>query len=329
MLKLDKQTKVCYYIGPRKKELNLKQLYENAKSFILNNYNGNVDDKTLDILTVSIMSLYIRFPEVTRDKLPSILNKLEIFFDNKSILQMVSEKYPEYPTNEITDSTKAFVVRALCLEDLENIDEEWTMYISSSDITNGITNIIAKCTHELIHLLRFNGIVNGEKEIKVRDGVSIARCNKETRLIKRKYQNLEEGIVEDFTIKALIALYDFIRNEDVSFSSSLSLFKKKFEIEFKPSYELERFFLDGLNKNKKFSELLEYSFVDENEPITLITYYNDILDNSSAFAMLSRTLDIIIEYAEKNDTDNFKIKTNQLINEINIFLRKANVKSRK
>ena len=119
-----------------------------------------------------------------------IINFDEIFFENKSIHQMVIDKYPEYPTNEITKTTKAFVIRALKFEDDENIDEEWSMYISTSDITNGAVDAIAKSVHELIHLLRFNGIVNVDKEIKVRDGVSIARYNKENKTLKRKHYNI-------------------------------------------------------------------------------------------------------------------------------------------
>lgn len=307
----------------------MEQLYKNTKLLILNNYNGEFDEKTLDMLTVSVMSLFIRFPEVTKDKIPNILNRLKIFFENKSVLQMVTDKYPEYPTSEITEATKAFVIRELNLDDSENIDEEWSMYISTSDITNGVVNIIAKSTHELIHLLRFNGIINCEKEIKIRDGVSVARYNKKTKTLKRKHHNLEEGIVEDFTIKAMMSLYDFIKNEDVSFSPALNLFKKRFQRDFKPSYEIERFFLDGLNKDKKFNELLEYSFIDKNEPLLLVTYYNNVLENSSAFYILSSELDSIVEYAEKVDVRYFKIKMNQLIDQINEFLKKSYRKNRK
>ena len=79
----------------------VKEMYENTKLFILNNYNGVLDENILDILTVSFMSLFIRFPYVTKDKMPYVLNKLEMFFDNKTVLKMVTSKYPTYPTKNI------------------------------------------------------------------------------------------------------------------------------------------------------------------------------------------------------------------------------------
>lgn len=302
--------------------MNLKELYDKTKLFILNNYKGKLEEETLDILTVSIMSLFIRFPEVTKEKLPNVLDKIEIFFENKSILDMVSKRYPEFPKHEITDTTNAFVTRALSLGEDNKFTEEWSMYISTSDIKNKTVNIVSKSVHELIHLLRFNGIIDNDNEAKIRDGVSIARVNKLTKIPKRKHYNFEEGVVEDFTIKAMESLYDFIKNEDVSFSPALSSFKTNFKRDFKPSYELERFFLEGLNKNKQFSDLLEYSFVDKNEPLSVITYYNNAIGDPSGFTRLSRGLDTVVEFADNEDIENLKKASSQLIEQINVFLMK-------
>jgi hypothetical protein len=61
------------------------------------------------------------------------------------------------------------------------------MYVSTYNIDDRLVNVVGKSIHELIHLLRFNGIVDGEKESKIRDGVSVARVNKETKVAKRKH----------------------------------------------------------------------------------------------------------------------------------------------
>lgn len=301
----------------------MKELYENTKQFILKNYGRELDEETLDILTVSTMSLFIRFPEVSKAKFPEIFSKLDIHFGNKHIRDLVGERYPEYPLEEITDTTNAFVTRAMSLEDDNTFTEEWSMFISTNDLSKRLVNVIAKSTHELIHLLRFNGIVDSETEAKVRDGVSIARCNKATKVVKRKHYNLEEGIVEDFTIHAMESLFDFVKNEDISFSPALTAMKTRFKKDFKPSYDLERFFLDGLTRDKKFSELLEYSFVDTSEPLQVITYYNDTVGNASGFTSISRGLDKVVDAAQREDIPTFKRTSDELIKQINGFLAKS------
>lgn len=300
----------------------MQELYEKTKQFILDSYNGDLNEETLDILTASVMALYGRFSDVSIKRLPSVLSKLEIIFGGETIPEIVSKKYPEYPIEEISDSTNAYVIRALALSDDKKFNEEWSMYVSTYDIDNRFVNIIGKSVHELIHLLRFNGIVDGEKEAKIRDGVSIARCNKETGNIKRKHYNLEEGIVENFTIKAMDSLYEFISSYDVSFSPALSAIKKDYETKFDKAYQVERFFLDGLTRDKKFDELLEYSFIDENEPLLLVSYFNDTVGDSSGFTRLSRGIDTVVEYANKEDEANFKKTTQEIINQINGFLAK-------
>lgn len=268
------------------------------------------------------MALNLRFSDVSVKRLPGIFDKLEFHFSDKRIADMVSGRYPEFPVEEIGEETNAFVTRALALGDDNKFSEEWSMYVSTYDIDKRLVNVVGKSVHELIHLLRFNGIIDGEKESKIRDGVSVARCNKETKEIKRKHYNLEEGIVERFTIMAMDSLYDFISDYDVSFSPALSTIKSRYKTEFDAAYHVERFFLDGLTRDKKFEELLEYSFLDEAEPLTLITYFNDVVGDSSAFTRLSRNIDRVVEYAHAEDEANFKRTSEDTINQINGFLAK-------
>ena len=300
----------------------MKELYEKTKEFIQENYNNELNEETLDILTVAIMAINCRLGDVSLKKLPSILKRLEIHFGDKSIQEMVSARYPEYPIQEIGSTTNAFVTRALALGDDNKFSEEWSMYVSTKNIDERLVNVVAKTAHELIHLLRFNGIVDGEKESKIRDGVSVARVNKETKIAKRKHYNLEEGIVERFMILSMDSLYEFISDYDVSFSPALSAIKHGYKAEFEPSYHVERFFLEGLTRNKKFDELLEYSFVDESEPLTLVTFYNNAIGDPSGFTRLSRSIDKTVEYAAVEDESNFKKSTEETIQQINGFLAK-------
>lgn len=300
----------------------MKELYESTKQFILNNYKGTLNEETLDILTVSVMSLFINLGEVAKTRFPEVFDKLDIHFGDKHVRELVADRYPEYSIGEITNTTNALVTRALSLGDDNKFSEEWSMFISTNDLSKRMVNVIAKSTHELIHLLRFNGIVDSDTEAKVRDGVSVARCNKVTKTVKRKHYNLEEGIVELYTISSMKALFEFVKNEEVSFSPALSTFKNRYQKDFSPSYNIERFFLDELTHDKKFAELLDYSFVDTSEPLQLVTYYNNVVGSSSGFTSLSRGLDKVVDDVHREDMAAFKMSSNELVGKINSFLAK-------
>ena len=137
----------------------MQELYEKTKEFLQENYVGELNDETLDILTVSIMALYGKFSDVSIKRLPSILNKLEFHFGDESISKMVSKRYPEYPIEELAEDANSLVTRALELGEDNKFNEEWSMYVSTYDIENRLVNIVGKSVHELIHLLRFNGII--------------------------------------------------------------------------------------------------------------------------------------------------------------------------
>lgn len=298
----------------------MKELYDSMKTLILDNYSLELSDTTLDILTVASMALFVKNGELTMKRLPKILSKIEIVFGDKPAAELISDRFPEYPRNDITDSHSAMVLRAIEITDEGKLDEDWAMFISTCSIEQDLIKVIAGSIHEFTHLLRFNGISETEKEGKVRDGISVSYFNKETKNMKRKHFNIEEGIVENYTSDTMQEFYDFIKDEDVSFSLSLSCFQRDYERKYEPGYTIQRLYLDRLSKDSEFKRLVDCSFVDEKEPPELIEYFNRKLSDPSAFTSFSKNLDKLVECAYNDDLDNCEQLSKKLIMQANNFL---------
>lgn len=269
------------------------ELYSNCQNIILKNYDSPLNDKVLDILTVVFLSLALRFPKITAKKMPFIFNKIDILFEDRLVSEMVLEKYNNYPWNNFSDSNSAMVIRALNLE--ETIDEDWTMFINLSGNTD-LLKILSKTIHEMIHLLRFGGIYEYEKEIKIRDGIRVSRCIKETNSVKRKHHYAEESIVEYFTKDTITYLHKSIEKEcDLSFSPTLNDFNMKFNDQYSPCFPLHVSLFESLALNPTIKRYMEETFEMTDDIPSLITYYNNAVGNSSAFSDLSRSLDKLQE----------------------------------
>ena len=298
----------------------MKELYDATRLVILSNYGSELNEAVLDVITVACLSLFIKDLELTKERLPDILKKIDIIFGEEKVTDMILKKYPEYPKNNATDSDSAMVVRAMNF-DGDVVEEEWTMFISAVNLTDNIVDIVSKTVHEFTHLYRFGGIVENENEAKIKDGISVARYNKNTKVMKRKHFNIEEGIVEDYTASTMYLFYDLIKTEDVSFSPALSNFKEKFTADYKAMYPIQRFYLDGLARNKRFKELLDNTFYDTTEPLQLVSYFNDVVGDPTAFTTFSRGLDRLMECAYNSNNNVYTGNlSNDLIEQVNCFL---------
>ena len=70
----------------------MKDLYIKIKELINDNYKGTLTDTTLDIITVSIMALYIQSPEIIINKMPTILNKIDIIAGDDKVSNYILKK---------------------------------------------------------------------------------------------------------------------------------------------------------------------------------------------------------------------------------------------
>ena len=269
-----------------------------CKNIVLSNIKNDVDEEVVEILTIATMGLVLSQGKMALERLPKIFQELDIYAEHKPVIDIAHEKLNNYSEDAQLCHSDAAVTRSLGFDDdtMKFEKEKRSLIMSLSALhKDGIINVIEKVTHELIHLMRFGGVQDGEKITTIKDGISSGRFYKENHSIKRKHYNLEEGIVQFYTLESLKSLYDFIENEDVSESTYLSLFKKGYKKHNFVVYIFQVGILKTLCTNSRFRELLDYTFEEESSPSQLALYFNDVMGDGSAFTCFSKHIDTIVE----------------------------------
>ena len=279
----------------------MKELYTKIQELILENYQGTLDSETLDIVTIAVMALYVKNPEMVLERMPSILNRLDILAGKEKVSTYIMNKYPNYPWSSISDSESAMVVRALNTE-TKPASEDWTMAISTNKENIDLVDIIAKTIHELTHLLRFGGIQESKREIIVKDGICTARVDKKKCKTTKDHYSFEEGLVEKHTKETIDNFYEYLKSEkDLSFSPILEKFKRKFNGDFENGYIFEVSLIETLCMNPKIKELFEETFEINNDAPSVITYIDEVSKQRGMFSLLSNGLDRLSDCTHKGD----------------------------
>ena len=279
----------------------MKELYQKIQELVLEIYQGSLDSKTLDIVTIAVMALYVKNPEMVLERMPNILKRLDILAGKEKVSTYIMNKHPNYPWNSISDSESAMLVRALNTE-TKPATEDWTMAISTNEDKIDLVDIIAKTIHELTHLLRFGGIEESKREIIVKDGICTARVDKKRGTVTKDHYSFEEGLVEKHSKDTIEHFYEYLKSEkDLSFSPILQRFKRKFNGKFENVYVFEVSLIETLCMNPKIKELFEETFEISNETPRVITYIDEVSKQRGTFSLLSNGLDRLSDCTHKGD----------------------------
>ena len=296
------------------------ELINKCRELVKNNIKDSVDESVIEYIALSIMALKLTLPENITSKLPKILNKLNIYALNKSVLEIAHDELGNYMEDDSLSHADAAVTRSLKIDDeAKTIDEDWNLLISLKK-NKQTHEIIGKIIHELVHLLRFNGIKQEGNNIKLLDGISNASITLEPLTVKRKHYYLEEGIVQTYTNMSMRTLYEYSKNIK---NPILEEYKKEMKQYNYSDYLLETEIIKLLSSNNNINNLLLESFNEKNMPSSLANYYNRIMDDNTAFTRLSRKLDNVSNSVRDNDIElNFK----DLGQEVKLFLSKTKIK---
>lgn len=298
------------------------ELINKCRELVKNNIKDTVDENVIEYLTLSIVALKLTLPENITSKLPSILNKLNIYALNKTVLDIAHDELGNYMEDNSLSHADAAVTRSLKIDDeSKTIDEDWNLLISLKK-NKETHEIIGKIIHELIHLLRFNGIKQEGNNIKLLDGISNASITLEPLTVKRKHYYLEEGIVQTYTNMAMKTLYEYLNNSKIK-NSIVEEYIKEMKNYNYSDYLLETEIIKLLSNNNHINNLLVETFNEKNIPSCLANYFNNVMDDNTAFTRLSRKLDNVSNSVRDNEIEiNFK----ELSNEIKMFLMKSQIK---
>ena len=265
------------------------ELMNNSKKFVESNIKKELDPKLMEMMQYVVMALLLTLGDVAKERLPKILAELNIYAEGKTVLEMAHEYLNNYQEDDALKFSDACVTRSLSFEDDGTFVEEKRNLIVSLKDGNDYFNIISKLIHEFIHLLRFGGVQQEGHTYKIKDGISVSYFDADKRKLRRKHENMEEGIVQRYTNLAIHNLYNLLQSEKMDSSIYQSFMTGYKHCKFQ-DYLLETSMIDTLCKNPKFQELVDQSFVEEEIPAQAIQYFNSVMNSSSAFLELGKLL---------------------------------------
>lgn len=277
-----------------------------------------------ETLAISVLAIYLFDEKLVLEKLPKILQELDIIAEEKTVIDIAHEKLGNYQEDEHLKNSNACVTRALEIdEESGQTKEKKTLIISLLNIKENQIKLIDLFTHKLFHLLRFGGIKENDTSITTIDGIAVNRYNKEKRTLKRKNYNLEEGIVQKSNNDAIEMLKEELSKEK-DLNDTLKEIKRKIKNYKNNSYQLEVFLLEFLYNSPAFKNLVKQTFYEQKTPSDLALHFNEVLKDNSAFTSFNKNLDELVVLATNEETADLAIKRlEELRRKIQEYLMKS------
>ena len=266
------------------------ELMDSSKKIVQDHVKQELDSTSLEVMPYAVMALYATLGDIAKDGLPKILEELHIYAEEKTVLDMAHEYLNNYQEDDMLKHSDACVTRSLSFdEDDDSFIEEKRNLLISLLGDKDYFQIVSKIIHELIHLLRFGGVQQDGHKYKIKDGISVSYFDADTRKLRRKHQNMEEGIVQKYTNMAIRNLYELIKDEKID-SDVYRGFVEGFKTYTFPDYLLEVSMIEALCQNPRFEHLVEESFRETQVPSQAIVYYNGVMVSPSAFMELGKLI---------------------------------------
>lgn len=303
----------------------MKEILNSSRQLVIDNYRGDLSEEVLDIVSVAVMALFLKDQEMAQRKLPNILQNITIYADQMSVVDMAHERLNNYQEDNRLINSNAAVSRRLDIsEDTDEfISEDRSLLIDMRNSKHSVVRIIHNMIHEFTHLYRFGGVEDSSDEIKIFDGISVARYNKNKRTVSRKYYQLEEGIVQRYTNQTLELLYESLKDDKLDKDSLLYTFRRRYKTDFDDPYILQTSMVECLCENKNFSDAIDDSFDDFSFPSKAAVYYNSLMGSGTSFSYFSRHLDKCYENVCSGNEKGAASDIEVLKKEINEFRKKS------
>ena len=179
----------------------MKELFESCKKLILDNYKGHINDSSLEAMTIAVMALCLKNEKRTVDKLPKILQNIEIFAEDKSVLEIAKNNISTFSDEMVDGNIGACVIRGFGTDDdTGEIYEEKCLVVSTVNLNDNPSDVIMKITHELTHLLRDQKFGADGKSIKTKNGISIVRVRDLSTGEKKMLNNAKQILVSELVL---------------------------------------------------------------------------------------------------------------------------------
>ena len=264
-----------------------------CEKMINDNIGLDIDTYVKELLTIAVMAIVIDNGEYAYEKLPNILRRMNIYAENKSVLEIAHETLENYSEDEELCYADASATRSLSIDPESNsVDEQLNFLISLTDLEQkNTTKMVEKTVNGLIHFMRFGEINSTNSTIVIKDGICTITYDTKKKTLKKKHHVFESGLSQYYTLRALGKLYSFLEHDNNIENKLLAKFKADYLVHEPSSYLLPVTIIQSLCTDKYFKDLLDASFDENNGIAKFISYYNSILHDSSAFTFLSHQID--------------------------------------
>lgn len=306
----------------------MKELFESCQKLILDNYKGKIDDVSLEVMTISVMALVLRNEKRTLERLPQLLQKIEVYAEKDSVLNIAKRNISTFNDETIDNNIGACVIRGFGKDDdTGEVYEDKCLIVSTINLDDNPSDIIMKVTHELTHLLRDKSFTTDGTAVKMMNGISVVRVKDiATGEKKTKHFYFEEGIVQRYTNQALDMLHEFISGENLPENSLLARFKKDYPSKVRSAYDLQVQIVDTMCRDEKFDAAVDASFDEDVSPARLAVYYNDKMGDATAFTSLSKDVDTCFIELVGGDKNKTEVAYRSALTKVAQFLKRGKVK---
>lgn len=300
----------------------MDKLYQKCINIVV--LNTDIKDKeTIELLATSIMAILLYCGPQVISKIEKKLKEYQVISDDRSVSEILDKKDIDIE-EEYSNNIKACVDKSYIRKN-GIVTETNTLIIPKQTKKEDTIDSLERATHELFHIIREEDTIMSPQQVEIIEGVMNKKISFVERTIKSRNEFLEEAIVQKSAKESIQMLLEYLANEDTSYSSLHTRIKKECRNYESHFYCEIVYYLEQLLKSNQIKEIMKDTF-QKSDSKALSHYFNEIMDDNSAFGKLSILFDRIEKEIEKEDTDYEKLQLYR--DKINEYIHSFQIKEK-
>lgn len=300
----------------------MDKLYQKCINIVV--LNTDIKDKeTIELLATSIMAILLYCGPHVISKIEKKLKEYQVISDDRSVSEILDKKDIDIE-EEYSNNIKACVDKSYIRKN-GIVTETNTLIIPKQTKKEDTIDSLERATHELFHIIREEDTIMSPQQVEIIEGVMNKKISFVERTIKSRNEFLEEAIVQKSAKESIQMLLEYLANEDTSYSSLHTRIKKECRNYESHFYCEIVYYLEQLLKSNQIKEIMKDTF-QKSDSKALSHYFNEIMDDNSAFGKLSILFDRIEKEIEKEDTDYEKLQLYR--DKINEYIHSFQIKEK-
>lgn len=280
----------------------MDKLYRKCRYIIANNA-ATYDSEVINILTLSLMSLFLTMNEKDVHELIGKLPTLHIYSDNRNALEVAHKELNNHRNDDDLKYAVAALIREIYFKDGKPYETR-NMIIPRKNISNNPIEVVEATTHELVHLLRYGESYVSKGTYLTFDGIAQKKLNCQTGEVQQINKILEESIVQKQAKDSTQALLEYLDSFH-TFNRTVNKMKKKKESYESLIYDIPVHLLEMFYDSPEFKELVNETYSCHSSK-RLESYFNMVMGDNLAFTKLNDAFDLLFLCIQRNDTNGIR-----------------------